>query len=214
MDIMKNINQAKDLVLNPVGTLKKLKDEKVELNDIIIYLAIVGFPTFIGLLIGYGFVWSGAGNLIGYGFALSIITYIMMIIGVIIFGFILNAIAPNFKTTQNKMQALKLVSYAATPWLLLGIAYIFPAAGLISLLGGLYGLYILYIGIPILMGTGKDQQLGLFVVGLIIYIVIMGVISFMKLYKYDLVKISNPEYLEKINRLFLVDEEPITIEDF
>lgn len=179
MDIMKNINQAKDLVLNPVGTLKKLKDEKVELNDIIIYLAIVGFPTFIGLLIGYGFVWSGAGNLIGYGFALSIITYIMMIIGVIIFGFILNAIAPNFKTTQNKMQALKLVSYAATPWLLLGIAYIFPAAGLISLLGGLYGLYILYIGIPILMGTGKDQQLGLFVVGLIIYIVIMGVISWL-----------------------------------
>jgi len=179
MDIMKIINQAKDIVLNPVGTLNKLKDEKVELNDIIIYLAIVGFPTFLGLLLGYGFVWSGAGNLIGYGFAIAIITYIMTIIGVIVFGFILNAIAPNFKTTQNKMQALKLVSYAATPWLLLGIAYIFPAAGLISLLGGLYGLYILYIGIPILMGTSKDQQLGFFVIGLIIYVVIMGVISWL-----------------------------------
>jgi len=179
MDIMKIINQAKDLVINPAGTLKKLKDEKVEFNDIIIYLAIVGFPTFIGLLIGYGFLWWGGGNLIGYAFAIAIITYIMAIIGVIIFGHILNAIAPNFKTTQNKMQALKLVSYAATPWLLLGIVNIFPAAGLISLLGGLYGLYILYIGIPILMGTGKEQHLGLFVVGLIIYIVIMGIINWL-----------------------------------
>jgi hypothetical protein len=176
MDIMKIVNQAKDLVLNPTGTLKKLKDEKVELNDIIIYLAIVGIPTFLGLLIGYGFIWWGGGSLIGYAFAIAIITYIMSIIGVIVFGFILNALAPTFKTTQNKMQALKLVSYAATPWLLLGIVNIFPAAALISLLGGLYGLYILYLGIPILMDTNKDQQMPFFIVGLVVYIVVMGVV--------------------------------------
>jgi hypothetical protein len=176
MDIMKTVNQAKDLIFNPKGTMEKLKNEKVELNDIIIYLAIVAIPTFLGLLIGYGFVWWGGGALIGYAFVIAIITYIMSIIGVIIFGFILNALAPSFKTKQNKMQALKLVSYAATPWLLLGIVNIFPAAALISLVGGLYGLYILYIGIPILMGTAKDQQMPFFIIGLIVYIIVMGVI--------------------------------------
>lgn len=176
MDIMKTVNQAKDLVFNPKGTMEKLKDEKVELNDIIIYLAIVGIPTFLGLLIGYGFVWWGGGGLIGYAFAIAIIAYIMSIVGVIVFGFILNALAPTFKTTQNKMQALKLVSYAATPWLLLGIVNIFPAAALISLVGGLYGLYILYLGIPILMGTTQNQQMPFFIAGLIVYIIVMGAI--------------------------------------
>lgn len=177
MDIMKIVNQAKDLVFNPKGTMEKLKDEKVELNDIIIYLAIVGAPTFLGLLLGYGFFWWSGSSLIGSAFIIAIVMYIAAIVGVIIFGFILNALAPSFKTKSNKMQALKLVSYAATPWLLLGIFNIFPAAGLISLLGGLYGLYILYLGIPILMGTPKEQQMSFFIIGLIVYIVVMAAIS-------------------------------------
>lgn len=77
------------------------------------------------------------------------------------------------------MQALKLVSYAATPWLLLGIVNIYPAASLISLVGGLYGLYMLYLGIPILMGTPKEQQMPFFIVGLIVYIIVMGVINWL-----------------------------------
>jgi hypothetical protein len=177
MDIMKTVNQAKDLVFNPKGTMEKLKKEKVETKDVIMYLAIVGLPTFLGVLIGYGFLWIGfTGTLLGYAFALAIITYILSIIGIMVFGFILNALAKNFKTKENKMQAMKLVSYAATPWLLLGIANIFPAASIISLLGGLYGLYILYLGIPILMETPKDQQMSYFIVGLIVYIIVMAVI--------------------------------------
>ena len=177
MDIMKIVNQAKDIILNPEGAIKKLKDEKVTQNDIIMYLAIVAVPTFLGILLGYGFFWwGGFGGLIGYAFALAITTYILSIIGIIVFGFILNALAGNFQTKQNKMQAMKLVSYAATPWLLLGIVNIFPAASLISILGGLYGLYILYIGIPILMETPKEQHMPYFIVGAIVYIVVMSVI--------------------------------------
>ena len=177
MDIMKNVSKAKDIVFNPKGSLQKFKDEPATMKDIIIYLAIVGIPTFLGYLLGYGFFWwGGVGGLIGYAFVIAIITYIMSIVGIIVFGLILNALAKNFKTTENKMQALKLVSYAATPWLLLGIANIYPIVGLVSLLGGLYGLYILYLGIPILMGTPKEQHMPYFIVGLIVYIVVMGVI--------------------------------------
>jgi hypothetical protein len=178
MDILKIVNQAKDIIFNPKGTMEKLKHEKLSTRDIIIYLAIVGFPTFLGILIGYGFFWwGGIGNFIGFAFGLAIFTYIFSIIGVVVFGFILNALSQNFKTKQNQMQALKLVSYAATPWLLLGIVNIFPAASLISLLGGIYGLYILYVGIPILMETPKENHMSYFIVGLIVYIVVMAIIS-------------------------------------
>ncbi|MFX0087478.1 MAG: enhanced intracellular survival protein Eis [Candidatus Hodarchaeota archaeon] len=43
---------------------------------------------------------------------------------------------------------------------------------------------------------------------------IMGVISFRKLFRYNLAEISNPEYLEVINNLFLTEEGPITTEPF
>jgi len=159
------------------GTLLKLKDEQVTMKDIIIYLAIVAAPTFLGMLLGYGFFWwGGFGQLLGYAFAMAIITYILSIVGIIVFGFLLNALAGNFKSKQNKMQALKLVSYAATPWLLLGIVNIYPAVGLIALLGGIYGLYILYLGIPIFMETPKEQQMPYFVIGLIVFIVVMGLV--------------------------------------
>jgi hypothetical protein len=178
MDIMKMVNQVKNLIINPKGTLLKLKDEQASMKDIIIYLAIVAAPTFLGMLLGYGLFWWGgfSGNLFGYAFAMAVITYILSIVGVIIFGFILNALAGNFKSKQNKMQALKLVSYAATPWLLLGIVNIYPAVGLIALLGGIYGLYILYLGIPILMETPKEQQMPYFLVGLVAFIVVMGLV--------------------------------------
>ena len=82
------------------------------------------------------------------------------------------------KNTQKTTKAMKLVSYAATPWLLAGIFAIYPAISLISLLGGIYGLYILYIGIPILMGTPKEQQMPYFIIGIVVYIIVMGVIFF------------------------------------
>ncbi|MFX0053082.1 MAG: enhanced intracellular survival protein Eis [Candidatus Hodarchaeota archaeon] len=43
---------------------------------------------------------------------------------------------------------------------------------------------------------------------------VMGAISFKKLYEYELVEISNPDYLETVNALFLTESPPITFENF
>jgi predicted acetyltransferase len=43
---------------------------------------------------------------------------------------------------------------------------------------------------------------------------ILGVISFRKLYNYNIAEISDPECLDKVNTLFLVEEAPITTEPF
>jgi uncharacterized SAM-binding protein YcdF (DUF218 family) len=74
------------------------------MKDIIIYLAIVAAPTFLGMLLGYGFFWwGGFGQFLGYAFAMAIITYILSIVGIIVFGFLLNALAGNFKSKQNEI---------------------------------------------------------------------------------------------------------------
>ena len=77
MDIVKIINKAKDIILNPAGTLKKLKDEKVTKQDIIVYLGIVGFPSFIGIILGYGFVSYGYGDFLAAAIVRAILFYIL-----------------------------------------------------------------------------------------------------------------------------------------
>lgn len=42
----------------------------------------------------------------------------------------------------------------------------------------------------------------------------MGAISFKKLYEYGLVKISNPDYLDTLNKLFVTETPPMTLESF
>ena len=175
MDIMKTINQAISILTNPKQALQNVKNEKMEMMDIIMYLAIVSVPTLLGIIIGYGLIGYG-GYFLGASVGAAILYYIIAIIGIIIFGYILNAFAPTFKSKQNVMQALKLVSYSSTPWLIAGIFYIHPSIWFLPALAGLYGLYILYIGIPILMETPKDQHIPFLIVAVVIYVIIMAAV--------------------------------------
>jgi hypothetical protein len=176
MDLMKMINQAIAVLMKPKEALKKAQNEQVATIDIIFYLAIVGIPTLIGYIIGNGGTWGGPflGAAIGAGIAI----YILAIIGIMVFGFVFNAFAPTFKSQQNQMQAFKLVAYTATPWLLAGIFYSWGPIWFLAPLAGLYGLYILYIGIPIFMGTPQDQQIPYLIITVVIFAVIMFVVWF------------------------------------
>lgn len=170
MDINKKINQIINLILHPKKSLKDLEKEKVNLFDLIIHLAIVGIPVLIGLFIGHVWYWHAS---IHGAFLLALILYIASIIGVIIGGFILNAIAPNFGVKQDQMQFIKLFSYAATPFLLTGIANIYPVLPMIviTLTGALYSFYIFYLGIPIFMKIKKEKIMNFFIVSIVIFVI-------------------------------------------
>lgn len=177
MDIGKIINLAINVITKPKQALQNISSQSMTRNEVIMYLAIIGIPTFIGILIGYGFLWYTGISFIGPALVGAIIYYIAAIIGIIVFGYLINMLAPNFKSQQNQAQALKLVAFAATPWLLGGIFYILPGwTWPLVFLAGIYGLYIIYLGLPILMGTPQDQQVPFLIISLIIYVIIMGVI--------------------------------------
>ncbi len=182
MDITAIIDRAKNVVLSPKSTLEAAKAETPSIQDLIIYVAIVAIPTLIGIIIGYGVVGIGT---FGFHFRVplqwavtwGIMQYVLSIIGVVVFGFVVNMLAPSFKSKQDQIQATKLVAYAATPGLLAGILNIFPPLSILAFLAGLYGLYILYLGIPVLMETPEDKKLIYFIVAIVVYIVIMAIVG-------------------------------------
>ena len=152
MNIGKIISLGINILLKPKETLSKLKTESVTREALIIYLAIIGLPILIGVIIGYGVVGIGYGYAfgsfsfkfpIGWAVAYGIIQYIAMIISIIIFGYVFNMFAPTFKSQQSQIQALKLTTYAATPMLLAGIFYVYPPIALLMFVFGIYSLYLL-----------------------------------------------------------------------
>ena len=108
----------------------------------------------------------------------AIFSYILSLVVVYALGFIINALAPNFSSAQSLPLAMKLAVYSMTPAWLMGIFNLIPAIGALSILGSLYGLYLLYLGFATpLMGTPKEKVAGYFVVSLVVAIVLMFVVS-------------------------------------
>jgi hypothetical protein len=184
---MKVINQGINILINPKEAFSKLKNENFTKQDLIIYLAILSLPILIGIIVGYAVVGFG-GSIYGVGWSYKfpighaitagVVHYILMIIGIIGFGYVFNMFAPTFKSKQNLMQALKLTTFAATPVLLAGIFYIYPPISLLVLVFALYSLYLLYIGIPMFMETPEDNRIPYLIISIIIFIVIIFIISY------------------------------------
>jgi len=68
----------------------------------------------------------------------------------------LTFLAPNFKAEPNYIAILKLVAYAFTPILLACIFFLIPQIYGFSILG-IYGFYLLWIGIPKLVPCPQDE---------------------------------------------------------
>ena len=183
MDINAIVDRAKNVVLKPKETLEAAKAEQPSMQDLIMYVAIVAIPTLIGIIVGYGVVGIRGAFFIPFRVPIhwavtwGIMQYALSIIGVIVFGYVVNMLAPSFSSKQDQIQATKLVAYASTPGLLAGIFNIIPSISFLVLLAGLYGLYILYLGIPVFMETPEDKRIIYLIVAIVVYIIIMVVVG-------------------------------------
>jgi len=184
-NIVGTFKHAIDLVRNPAGVMNAYKDSDLPVNSIMIYyVAVLAAVPFVAILIGdlwyYGlFGYLGFAGFGGYGFAVveAILTYIGDVLSVFILGFVIWKLAPNFRSNTTQIRALKLAAYAFTPAFLLSILNIIPFIGVLVILGLLYGLYILYLGLPIMINTPKEQALTFTIVVVVVTLVIYFVIS-------------------------------------
>jgi hypothetical protein len=177
------IKRAQGIILKPQEEWAKIKDEPTTVPQLftqyaVILAAIPAVAMFIGMaLLGFRIPFSGA-SWTGRGLMYAIFSYILGLVSVYIFGFVINALAPNFASTQNLTAAMKLAVFSMTPAWLAGIFYIIPSLGILVTLGSLYGIYILYLGFSHpLMGTPKEKVVTYLVVCAIVMIVLLVVVS-------------------------------------
>ena len=102
----------------------------------------------------------------------GLLGYVLGLVGVFVTGFIINALAPSFDGTQDQVQAMKVAVYASTAAWIAGILNIIPFLGILAIVGAIYGLYLFYLGAPMLMKVPADKAVGYVVVVVVVEIVI------------------------------------------
>jgi hypothetical protein len=111
------------------------------------------------------------------GLTFAILTYVLGLVAVFVVGLIIDALAPTFGGEKNATQALKCAVYAYTPAWVAGVLHLIPALGTLALIAALYGLYLLYLGLPVLMKAPQDKAIGYTVVVVLCAIVLSIVLS-------------------------------------
>jgi len=172
------IERIKAILLRPRGEWPRIAAEPATVpslySDYIFYVAAIpAVCTFLGSLIfGYGFgirpslfgaLWTAA---LQYGLALG---------GVYVFAMIIDMLAPRFGGVRDSVGALKLAAYSATASWVASVFMLVPALSFLTILG-LYSLYLLYTGAPVLMRVTQDRDMGftgsIIAVGVVIGIVV------------------------------------------
>jgi len=88
-------------------------------------------------------------------FAIGI--YLMAFVTVYVVALIIDVLAPTFGASRNPANALKLAVYSHTPCWLAGIFLLSPGLWVLRILG-LYGLYLMWLGLPVLMKAPSSEK--------------------------------------------------------
>jgi len=148
-------------------------------NYIAILAAIPAIAGFIkGSLIGYGMFGVSYRTPIGTGITAAIVSYVLSLVLVYVVGLIIDALAPSFGGEKSAIQALKAAAYSYTASWVASIGVIVPGIGwLIALAGGIYGIYLLYLGLPATMKSPPEKAAGYTAVTIIIAIVLGWIVA-------------------------------------
>lgn len=156
--------RARNILFRPRGEWETIATEDTSVKALylryILPLAAIGpVAGFIGASIfGISIPFMGRYHVpVGTGIAQAIVSYALDLVGVYVLALIISGLAPMFGGEKSLPQALKLAAYTSTPVWVAGILHLVPLLGVLILLAGIYGLYLLYLGLPQLMRAPRAR---------------------------------------------------------
>ena len=137
---------------------------------------------FIGSMVGAVAGRTGMGMSMGGGFAIvhGIASYAITLVVVFVMALIIDALAPNFGGQKSQINALKVIAYSLTAGWVASIATVIPVLGwIVAIVGSLYGIYLLYLGLPVLMKCPEDKAAIYLVVIVVVYLVLSWILTWL-----------------------------------
>lgn len=173
------IDRAKNIIMQPKQEWQVIDAEPATVGGLYtgyaIPLSLVpAIASFLGMIL-FGISVPFLGTIhVPIGTALGSVatSFVAGLIGLYILALVIDALAPSFSGTKNMISALKVAAYSYTAAWVFGILAIIPALSIIGGLLGLYSLYLLYTGLPVLMKSPPEKAFGYTVVVIIVGIIL------------------------------------------
>lgn len=174
---MNLVERAKNIILKPADTWASIEQESTDWQGLFVpYMVILAVIPAVAGFIGMSIFGVG-----GFGFSMRIpvITglglmvsqYIMTLVMVFVWGWLISMLASTFGGQPNLMNAVKLTVYASTSSMVAGVFQAIPGLSILAMVGGLYSLYLMYLGLPVLMKNPQEKSISYMVVAAIVGIV-------------------------------------------
>ena len=176
------IDRVKGIILSPAREWDAILSETPNTSKIITgYVLPLALVSAAAAFIGCGLIGVNTGFFrmsgISWGLYYALNVFVSALLSVYIGALIIDALAPSFSSEKNLPRSVQLMAYANTPALVGGILAIIPLLSFVGTLFSLYGLYLLYLGLPKLKRTPAEKQTGYFVAALLVSIVVYLVLG-------------------------------------
>jgi hypothetical protein len=155
--LRKLADRIKAILVTPQTEWKVIEQEHDTLFDLLIsYVAILAAIPEVAHFIGQSFV--GGYTPVVPNFLRAVVVYLITFAMVYIIAGVIDLLAPRFGGEKNFANAVKLSAYSHTPLWLAGVFLLVPGLNFLLILG-LYGFYLLWIGLPMLMKVPHEKAL-------------------------------------------------------
>lgn len=194
--------KIRDLVFKPKQTWEAIDKISLTQKQLIggYLLPLAAIPT-IAFFLGYSVFgvripFSGVYRMVWLqSLITALVGYFVAVFSAVIIANIISQMATWFQSAPDLNKGYKLVVFSYAPFWIAGILYIIPTLSVIVLIAGLYGLYLLFLGIPIVMDVPENRVkiygVASLVVALIVYIILSQIPRFvLNLFGPDLPEIS------------------------
>jgi uncharacterized membrane protein len=172
------LDRVKGILLSPKTEWEVIAGEQPNPGQIIVgYVLPLALIPAVATVIGMGVIGMGPFGSVSYGIAMGVVSFVTSLIGVYLTALVVDLLAPTFGSEKDFGRSLQLVAYSWTPAWVAGILSIVPALAWLGMIAGLYGIYLMYLGLPPIKKTPQDKQVVYLIVSFVVLMVVYFVIA-------------------------------------
>jgi hypothetical protein len=176
------VSRAQGLILQPTAEWTKIEQEPATVQGIYMgWLVPLTLIAVAAAVIGQTVFGVGIPGLATFKLPLldsivrGVAQFFLFLAMTYVMGLVIDALATNFGGQKNPLNAFKVAAYSGVAALLASVFQILPALAIIGLVG-LYSIYILHRGLPVLMKAPADKATG-YTVTVVIVMLVLWIIA-------------------------------------
>ncbi|MEY3634764.1 MAG: hypothetical protein RLZZ61_1174 [Pseudomonadota bacterium] len=186
---MSIVQRVKNIILKPTDEWTVIASEPATIGGLFTgYATPLALIPLVSTILFSGLLGISAAEMMGLGSSMSmnlmaitgmaVVGFILSLVTLFVMGVIVKLVSSSFNGTSDKVQAMKLMTYAGTPTGVVALVSWIPFLGaLLSFAAIAYVVYLIYLGLHPVLGVPKEKIAGFTVVIVLIYVVIALVAS-------------------------------------